>query len=530
MRSSDEGQSWTSPVTIGGATNEVPLTKCIAVDGDYVYVLYSIGARDAGAKVQLKMVRSTDGGASFGSEVTLDNGASWANDRFLRVSMVAQNGDVHIVYSSEDSTTHVGSPLYYLRSQDNGATFDARTAIGTGTGTTRPDLCAVGTTLHVAWTDDRNGSVLNGGDAYYNRSEDNGDTWDGDVKLSVTASHSTLRSTITAEGQNVVYVWQYLTVSDPDVIYVQTSGDGGDTWSAQVLVADGTGSQEHPTLACRSGVTVLVYTNWDTTPNSTFVAVSLDYGTTWGAAVQAYVPALDTAAPLIVISTRFACINDGQAATDGSQLVRSPVFEDDPNAALLDDFNRGSLGANWTTPGVLNANPQLVISANQLCRDSSGSYRQGGYWNAGTFTDVDMIAELSALTNEVGDGFAMYGRLVSPGGAGVDGYGVLIDSDGADWTWVQSVITDAATPVTNSGLFAALTSADSICIRLKGNMFLLWQKTGGIWSQVGVVIDDTYASAGFIGMEFLNNQDTKITNLYAQEISEAAELYWVTTL
>jgi hypothetical protein len=141
-----------------------------------------------------------------------------------------------------------------------------------------------------------------------------------------------------------------------------------------------------------------------------------------------------------------------------------------------------------------------------------------------------MIAELSALTNEVGDGFAMYGRLVSPGGAGVGGYGVLIDSDGADWTWVQSVITDAATPVTNSGLFAALTSADSICIRLKGNMFLLWQKTGGIWSQVGVVIDDTYASAGFIGMEFLNNQDTKITNLYAQEISEAAELYWVTTL
>jgi BNR repeat-like domain len=530
MKSADEGQNFSSPITIGGATDEIPLTKCIAVDGLNVYVLYAINSRNAGAKVQLKMVRSTDGGTSFGSEVTLDNGASWANDRFLRVAMIAQNGDVHILYSSEDSSTHVGSPLYYLRSTTAGASLDSRTTVGSGTGTTRPDLCVVGNTLHAAWTDDRNGTLTNGGDAYYNRSDDNGSTWNGDQKVSNTVFHSTARSTITAEGQNIIYGYQYPGNGDPNVVMIQTSGDNGANWSTATIVADGTSEQEHPTVVCQAGVTMLVYTNWDTTPHSTYAIVSLDYGASWGAAAQAYVPGSDSAAPLVVVSTRFACVMDRQNATDGLQMVRSPVFESDPSAALLDNFNRGSLGSNWTTPGVLTANPQLVIASNQLCRDSSGSYRQGGYWNAGTFTDVDMIAELSALTADANDGFAMFARLASPGGAGVDGYGALIAYDGSEWEWTQTVITNAATPATNVGFFAALTSSDQICIRLKGNLFLLWQKTGGVWAQVGVVIDDTYASAGFIGMEFLNDQDTKVTNLYAQEIVEEAAMAWVTTL
>lgn len=532
MKSTDEGQNWSSPTTIGGSTDEIPLTKCIALDGLNVYVLYAIDSRSGSAPVQLKMVRSTNGGSSFGSEVTLDNGADWADDRFLRVSMVAQDGNVHIVYSTEDSTTHVGGPLYYLRSTNAGSSFETRTTIGTGTGTTRPDLAVFGDTLHAVWTDDRNGSSLNGGDVYYNRSEDAGDNWAAtDTKLSNTAFHSTLRPTVAVEGQNVICVWQYLGDGDPDVLYCQTSGDGGDNWSTQVLVASGTGPQEHPTLACQAGVTMLVYTNWDTTPNSTYAMVSLDYGTTWGASTQAYAPGSDSAAPLVVMSERFGCVADRQNATDGFRMVRSPVFELDPAADLLDDFNRASLGSSWTTPGVLNANTGLtIVSSAELTRESSGSYRQGGYYNASQFANLDEIIEMSAVGATGGDGLGMYARLVSPGGSGADGYGVLVGFDGTDWEWTITTVTDASTPVGMTGLLPALAVGDQLALTCRGNLIMFWRKpSGGAWTQVGVVVDDSYSS-GYVGMEFLNNQDTRITNLYASENDARANLAWVKAL
>jgi hypothetical protein len=532
IKSEDEGQSWTSPVTIGSTTNEIPLTKCIALDGLNVHVLYALDSRNATQPVQLKYVRSTDGGASWGSEVTLDDGTGQADDRFLRVAMVAMNGVVHIAYSSEDSTTHVGTSLFYLRSEDNGATWDARTTIGSATEATRPDLCLVGTTLHLVWTDGRNGSSSNGGDTFYNRSQDNGETWDGDVLLSDTALHSTLRATVTAEGQHVVCVWQYLPSPDPDVLYCQFSSDGGDNWSVQELVASGASPQEHATLDCREGVTFLVYTNWDTTPHSTFGKVSLDYGASWGSPAQAYVPDLDSAAPLVVMSTRFACAMDRQDAIDGFQMVRSPVFESDPSAVLLDDFNRASLGSDWTTPGVVNTNVGLVIAGSAaLTRASSGSYRQGGYYNAETFGNLDEIAEFSAVGTTDADGCSLYARLVAPGTAGVDGYGVFLEYDGTDWNWsMVKVANQVPTAQVVGVLGTALGVGDFVALTCRADLIMLWRKSAaGTWTQVGVFLDEDY-TAGFVGMEFLNNQDTRVTNLFVQENAELAQAAWVTTL
>jgi hypothetical protein len=522
MKSMDEGQNWTSPITIGGTTNELQLTKCIAVEGNYVHVIYSFDSRNGSAPPQLKYVRSVDGGTTWGSEVTLDDGSGKANDRFLRGSIVSRGGIVHVVYSDEDSSTHVGSPLYYRRSTDNGTTFAARTSLVTGSGTTRPEIDVAGSngeTVHIAWTDDRNGSSLNGGETYYKRSADSGVNWGSDVRLSNTTNKSCLRPTIAAEATGVVCVWQDQGAAGPDTLYRRYSTDDGVTWAASTqIVTSGGQPQEHPTVAYSGGVVVLVWSNRDITPDTTYTKKSVDGGNTWDTGIAVSAPGGDTAAPGVAFTTRFAVITDRQLVTDGYQLVRAVVRTADPAETLVDNFNRASLGANWTTPGVLNTNVGLeTIGSVALVRAAAGSYRQGGYWNVAQYSDVDAVWELSQVGADVADGITMYVRLNSPGGGSVDGYGVTCTYNGTSWDTDIWEVLNAATASQYVGTITGLAAGDKLAITARGNLIIFWRKpAAGSWTPLAVYIDDTYTT-GYVGVELLNDQDMRVTNLFLTE-------------
>lgn len=535
MRSVDEGQNWTSPVTIGGATDEIPLTKCIALDGNYVHVIYSNDSQNVSAPVQLFYVRSTDGGSSWDSPVTLDNGTGQANDRFARVSIVAESGYVHLFWSTEDSSTFVGTSLFYRRSTDNGSTWAAKTTIGSGTNTGRPEAALDGATIHLVWTDGRDGVALNGGETYYTKSGDRGVSWDTEVSLSASANHSTLRPTISAENGNVVCVWQDPGASGPNVLKGLYSTNGGSSWSSVTTIVSGSDNQEHSTVMVGNGVTMLVWTNWDDTPDATYAKVSLDYGATWGASAKCHTPGSNTAGPLVKFSTRFACVMDREAAVDGFQMVRSPVFEVDPQETLLDNFNRASLGTNWTTPGILTStDPITIVGSVAAARGSSGEYRQGGSWNASTFTNPEIVAELSQVGSTTADGFAIYGRLSSPGTGSIGGVSLDGGYNGTNYEWNLWVIVAGSTVYSKTVNNTGVASGDKFALTLRGNLLLGWYKTSaGSWQQLVVTVDDTVLSAGRVGLEFLNNQNFRVTNLYTAEYvppAVEAAMAWVTTL
>lgn len=525
-KSVDEGSTFTAAVTIG-STEEVPLTLAIAVDGKYVHVVYCRDVLNVAAPPKIYYRRSIDGGITWDGEVTLDDGTGVGNNRFVRVSLLAEAGHVHLFWGTQNGTTFVPDVLSYRRSVDNGTNWTTETTLGGSTGAGRPEATLAGSTIHLVWTDTRDGSSNNGGETYYMRSTDRGVTWNTETNMSSSVNHQTARATISAYGTTVVLAWQ-----DPagspgaeDILW-RYSSDGGANWSAAATLVTGTGGQEHPAVGAVSGVVALCWTDQNDTPNTTHVKLSRDGGATWSTAQAIYTPSSDTAAPTIAFSKRFLMVLD-RPATEGSALARSPVFEPDPSQViLLDDFNRADdssppPGSSWTN-GVQTfvAGEGIVIVSNQATRLSTGGYRQGGYWNVRTYKDVDFVAEISAWTAAVNEGLALFTRLKDVGSGAVDGYSLEFTHNGS--TVDLSVIrmlngVSTALNVTT----VTLAANDKIALTCRGDLIVGWHRASAAseWTQLAAVLDSTYAD-GYVGVEFLNGQNTKLTTLWASDADD----------
>jgi hypothetical protein len=162
-RSPNGGASWGSKVqlTNGGDISEESYGISIAASGDYVHILMSwryLSSDDH----DIYYLRSTDGGASFGSWVQLTN-----DDFETRIPDIAVFGsDVHIVYTD----LSMGNwEVMYLKIQDygTGATTSRRVSF-TDTGISFKPQIAVsldGTLVHIVYTDTYSGTS----DIYYAR-------------------------------------------------------------------------------------------------------------------------------------------------------------------------------------------------------------------------------------------------------------------------------------------------------------------------------------------------------------------------
>lgn len=523
-KSVDEGSAFTAAVTIG-TTNELPPTSPIAVDGKYVHVVYARDSNNAAAPVKLYYARSQDGGATWDSEVTIDDGTGVANNRFPRVSVHARAGYVHIFWTTHDTATFVPDVLSYRRSTDNGGSFATEVSLASSTGAHRPEATLVENYLHLVWTDTREGSTGNGGETFYMRSDDRGATWGTAVNLSNTSENNTIRTTIAANGSWVVVAWQYPagTPGSEDIIW-RYSSDNGVTWSANATLVTGTGSQEHPSLGYQAGVVAISWTNQNDTPDRTYAKLSRDNGVTWSAAQVIYVPTNSTQGSVVSFTTRFLAVMDNDAAASGLKLTRSPVFERDPVMdVLIDDFNRADdatppPGTNWTN-GVTTfvGGEGIAIVSNQACRASTGGVRQGGYWNVGQFTNADFVADVSAGFAADG-GLAVHGRLKEVADTTTDGYALDIARISGVFEWNllrhDNVVSTNLTP-----LFArTLAANDKVTLSCRGDLIIGWHlPSGGEWTQVAAAVDGTYTT-GYAGLEFLLDQTVKVTTLWGTEL------------
>jgi hypothetical protein len=514
-RSEDEGLTWSADIQISGAlgADELPLTQCIAAEGDNIIVLYTREKFDVSTPVKLYSVSSSDNGETWGSEVTVSDGTGADNNTFFRVSLRIENGYAHLATARTITGTFVGGPLEYRRSSDNGATWSAATNIDGIAESSRPELDIINGVLHLVWMDFRSGYFQNCGEIGYTRSTDNGDTWDTSVVLT-SSSNTTLRPTLAGHGDVVVVGWQQ-PVNSEDIRYIRST-DGGDSFGSETVLTQSS-IQEHAALAYKDGVFALCYTDNAETPATSKVRLSWDDGVTFGAAVTPSVPiSVNQGAPQVVFSERLLHLIDSES--DGSAIVlrSSPVLSPEPSAALLDDFNRASLGANWTT-GVLTVNGLAITGSAALTHGGTG-YRDGAHYNVTQFADVDMIVDLSAWSDAANNGFTLYARLANPGA--VDGYALETGYDGADYVWsllryAGGSIFDTLAVGSNGPL--AFAAGDQFAFTCRDDLIIAWRKpSGGEWTQIGAWLDGNLTS-GYVGIEILNNTDTQFTNLWAAE-------------
>jgi hypothetical protein len=321
----DGGLTW-SPVIIGnstdGLTSDFRFDPTVAFDDDgNVYVGYGAKtARPEGGNQRTVVVcRSTDGGASYPQctniATTADIGDLPGNDKWHLATgpdpSIPTQQNVYIPWTQ--NITEGGSldqRIVVSRSTDGGATFSAPVTIndpsiaGTRSGNLFADpAVGPGGEVYVVWHD------IDAGEVWIDTSLDGGLTFGTDVL--VTNSAAGFKTKIPAQPDRGVGVMPtidtdrsggpfngriYLAYSDLGAggaadfdVLVRSSGDGGLTWTAPVVVHDdgGTNSQFLPWVDVdqQTGQVVAVWYDARNDANNkkveVFLAVSDDGGATW---------------------------------------------------------------------------------------------------------------------------------------------------------------------------------------------------------------------------------------------------------
>jgi hypothetical protein len=182
---------------------------------------------------------------------------------------------------------------------------------------------------------------------------------------------------------------------------------------------------------------------------------------------------------------------------DLSTTVAPPVTL---TTSVWDDFNRATLGSNWT-PKVLTTHQDLTIISNQAGGAGGAGITYSAWWNARTVA-ADGVVGCRIRSLPASSGLNLYVRLAQPGTATLSCYGLYYAYLNS-WTLYRYV----------SGVYAALTSAthtlavdELIALRYVGSTLTLqWSDTDGVtWTDLLAYTDSGITAAGYAGLATVN--------------------------
>jgi hypothetical protein len=117
-RSTDRGASFTQPLLVLAGEPHPGRAPALAVAADTVYLAWTVG-EDRSADIRL--ARSDDAGATFGSHVFVERTAGYADAPKLAVE---PGGVLHVAWAQSAAGFFDRSHVRYTRSRDGGKTFD----------------------------------------------------------------------------------------------------------------------------------------------------------------------------------------------------------------------------------------------------------------------------------------------------------------------------------------------------------------------------------------------------------------------
>src|ERR671919_165659 len=185
----------------------------IALYNNNVYVVWS---DDSTGNGDIYFKRSVDNGTTFGSLENLSNTPGNSTDPKIGL----HNNNVYVVWS-DDSTGN--GDIYFKRSVDNGTTFGSLENLSNTHGnSTDPKIALYNNNVYVVWSDDSTGN----GDIYFERSVDNGTTFDSTNNISKNNTGASSTPQVAANAGNVYIIWTDTTSGTSEINYRQ-SVDGG---------------------------------------------------------------------------------------------------------------------------------------------------------------------------------------------------------------------------------------------------------------------------------------------------------------
>jgi hypothetical protein len=232
-RSTDGGATWGGDTRLSNnaSASEYP---SLAVVGAALHLVW-VDTRDGNGEIYYK--RSTDGGATWGADTRLTNNSSIS----WYPSVAVAGSAVHVAWHDYRDGNY---EIYYKRSTDGGATWGSDTRLSNNAGISWfPSIAVAGSAIHVAWHDNRDGNY----EIYHKRSTDGGATWGADTRLTNSAGSSEYPS-LAAAGTAVHVVWNDARDGNGE-IYFKRSTDGGATWDSDTRLTNNASTSMYPSVA-----------------------------------------------------------------------------------------------------------------------------------------------------------------------------------------------------------------------------------------------------------------------------------------
>ena len=255
-RSTDGGISWGTDIRLTNI-NATSAEACVKVFGSVVHVVWT-DDRDGNYEIYYK--RSTDGGVSWDADTRLtDNIAqSWSP------SVTVSGSLVHVVWT--DRRDRDGYPeVYYKRSTDSGISWGTDTRLTNNTyifSSFEPSISSSGSFVFVLYTDNRDGN----NEIYCERSIDGGANWDSEIRLTNDVGFSN-SSSVFVSDLIVHVVWTDTRNADHE-IYYKRSQDAGESWQEDTRLTNATDLSWFPSVTVSDSIVHVVWKdlrdgNWE---------------------------------------------------------------------------------------------------------------------------------------------------------------------------------------------------------------------------------------------------------------------------
>ena len=321
--------------------------RCLAIDptGARIEVLHLTFFDDRDGNREIYYKRSNNGGTSWSSDVRLTNNP--AISHFPAIA--AWGSGIHVVW---EEYRDGNGEIYYTRSTDGGVTWSANTRLTNNpSNSLSPSIAVVDNHVHLTWFDQRDGNS----EIYYKRSDDGGQSWSPDLRLTNNPSTSAFPAIAVAKA--VIHVaWEEHRDANGE-IYFKRSSDGGVTWGPDTrLTNDGANSFSPSISATAADVNVAWFDQRDGNLEI-YDKHSADAGLNW---------AVDKR-----VTNNPAVSNYPSVSVSGSSVHLVWFDERDGNTEIYYN-NSTDRGATWgteirlTNDGARSTDPCLAVSGSNV--------------------------------------------------------------------------------------------------------------------------------------------------------------------
>jgi predicted secreted protein with PEFG-CTERM motif len=189
-------------------------------------------------KFNIFFAKSTDGGSSFGTPISLGNLSTQGADH---LKMVGSDGKIYAIWQSFSSGS---SAIYFSMSSDGGNTFGIPTEINEqGKDSAFPQIAVSGTHVYAVWLERTQGGITN---VIFCKSDDSGSSFSKPNVITHHSGNSGLPQ-ISVDANNVYLLWEDNSLGNFDVFFTK-SNDMGNTFGSLTNISNDTGESGTPRM------------------------------------------------------------------------------------------------------------------------------------------------------------------------------------------------------------------------------------------------------------------------------------------